>query len=368
VRVLRLAAVLVFILLPVATHATTSESISDRLRINGDLSDIAADEWVLDAGTSFPEDSDDSRWGSDRDLARVAVTWDHAFLYLAVDFRTRGESVMLLIESGPGGLRSLDGAGDFRRLLDVPGLSPTVLLLATPGSQPRVARVDAAHPFQLVDRATAPAVLNARVDGTAALEVAIPWSLLNLDEPSVRLVAVLTRETGTGAGDAAPDAQAPLPPDASRRALLDRVLAIRIDGDGDGVADAGVAPVARTEVRTAATVAAYPEGADLNASVTPGVIAPDRGDEARFRLSAGSALLTDTRGTCTIWSVDGRRVRELAVSVPGSVSEASVTWDGRDDAGNVVPGGVYVARIDVETTTAGGRRRERVNVGVAVAR
>jgi flagellar hook assembly protein FlgD len=42
-----------------------------------------------------------------------------------------------------------------------------------------------------------------------------------------------------------------------------------------------------------------------------------------------------------VYSVDGRRVREFAVSVGIS----SVMWDGKDASGKAVASGVYIARL-----------------------
>ena len=58
------------------------------------------------------------------------------------------------------------------------------------------------------------------------------------------------------------------------------------------------------------------------------------------------ALTRSGPAQLAVFSVDGRRVREL-VRGTQAAGEQFVTWDGRDDAGQVVPAGVYVARLKV---------------------
>ena len=254
--------------------------------IDGDVSEWAGDEWVLDASTSLPEISGDSRWGTGDDIVRVGVTWDARFLYVAVEFNASSSSLLVALGYGPGGLASLDGAGTFRRAIDLP-FAANVLVLADAHGAPELAHVDDRGVLVLFDRATAPAVVRASPDGSVVLEAAIPWSKLSLAKP-LELVAAITGNAGTGAGDAAPDPSVALPvgarPSSKVRATLDRWLSIPADGDDDGTADANVSP------RTAVTVrsnddATAPRAQHAQASVrtNPRVFAPDNGEETSFR-------------------------------------------------------------------------------------
>jgi hypothetical protein len=81
----------------------------------------------------------------------------------------------------------------------------------------------------------------------------------------------------------------------------------------------------------------------LSLSVGP---VPARGRATmRFELPAGASHLR-----VDVLDVNGRVVRALrdAAAVPGAIA---LEWDGRDDAGAMVPGGVYFARA----ATAAGR-------------
>lgn len=354
--------------------ATTAASLSDRIHIDGDVSEWAGDEWVLDASTSLPEISGDSRWGTGDDIVRVGVTWDARFLYVAVEFNASSSSLLVALGYGPGGLASLDGAGTFRRAIDLP-FAANVLVLADAHGAPELAHVDDRGVLVLFDRATAPAVVRASPDGSVVLEAAIPWSKLSLAKP-LELVAAITGNAGTGAGDAAPDPSVALPvgarPSSKVRATLDRWLSIPADGDADGTADANVSP------RTAVTVrsnddATAPRAQHAQASVrtNPRVFAPDNGEETAFDVAFDDTVDL-VYATARVYSVDGKLVRVLyedaARTVVGTTLAPSPEdrWDGRDDNGRVVAGGVYV--LSFEWGLARGEHAGRATAGVAVAR
>jgi flagellar hook assembly protein FlgD len=45
-------------------------------------------------------------------------------------------------------------------------------------------------------------------------------------------------------------------------------------------------------------------------------------------------------------------------------NEIDITWDGKDDQGNIVPYGIYVARVEVRFKVA--PNLERINIAVVV--
>ena len=367
-RLRRLAPGLVALtaLVPSAAAATTAATLSDRIFIDGHLGDYAADEWVLDASTAFPERAGDSRWGTDNDAARVAVSWDHARLYLAVDFTAAASGVLVMIANGPGGVASLDATGEFRRALDLP-FAANLLLLASPGSQPRVARADATHSFALVDRATIPAAIAATPGGAAGFEAWIPWTVLDPSRP-LRIVVVMTGDTGSGAGDVAPDTRTALTSDRYARAVVDRWFVFTADADADGVPDDGVAPRAVTVVEPDDAPAAAAGDADVDVSVEPAAFAPDRGESATFTIRTAAGELEDVSGRCIIFGMDGREVRTIAIAPLATASEIDIPWDGRDNAGRICDGGIYIGAFDVEFTSGGSRQRATRRAGVSVVR
>lgn len=364
--------------LPPPSRATTAASLSSRIAIDGDLSDWASDEWVLDGTSVLPEPDDDSRWGPGDELLRVGVTWDATYLYLAVEYRATVSSLFATLGTGPGGFPSLDGAGEFRRAIDLP-FEPNVLVLADPRALPRIARVDDATVLVLVDRATAPAVSLISVAGEATFEAALPWSMLSLAN-AVELVTALAGGEGTGAGDAAPDASVALAaspgPSSKTRVALDRWLAIPADADGDGVPDAGVAPVAAVTVRPNAAPTQPRAGAgtlDFTLGASPRVFAPDRGEASNLAVGVqSSGAVEQIYATARVYSVDGTLVRVLYENVARTIVGSTLAvdardrWDGLDANGRIVPGGVYV--VTFEWGLASGELVGRATAGVAVAR
>jgi hypothetical protein len=365
-------------ILPSPSRATTAASLSGRIAIDGDLSDWANDEWVLDGASVLPEPDDDSRWGPHDEMLRVGVTWDATYLYLAVEYRTTTSSLFATLRTGPGGFPSLDGAGEFRRAIDLP-FEPNVLVLADPRTEPRIARVDESTVLVLVDRATAPAVSLVSIAGDATFEAALPWSMLSLENP-LELATAATGGEGTGAGDAAPDASVALAvspgPSSKMRVSLDRWLSIPADADDDGVPDPGVAPAAAVTVRPNAAPTRPRAGTgtiDVTLAASPRVFAPDRGETSNLAVGVfSSSAVEQIYATARVYSVDGSLVRVLYENVARTIVGATLAtdardrWDGLDANGRVVPGGVYV--VSFEWGLASGERDGRATAGVAVAR
>ena len=54
-----------------------------------------------------------------------------------------------------------------------------------------------------------------------------------------------------------------------------------------------------------------------------------------------------------IYDLSGRRVRLLSEQRPTTTGAYGITWDGTDQSGNLVPPGLYAARIRVDTNTSG---------------
>jgi len=353
--------VIVVLLQPLAAHATTANSLSGRVVIDGVLNEYASDEWVLDTSTTLPETERDSAWGSDNDVTRVALTWDRTYLYVGVEGRAFDSFLSLFLFNRAGGLTTLDNAGEFRRAIDLP--SPVNLMaLAAPGALADVARADDSHPFALVDRGAILTAVTGVRTGKLGFEMAVPWSMLTLARP-VALVAAITGETGTGAGDAAPDASARSQSNRFVRTVLDRWFEIEADIDHDGLADIGIAPRSAGRVEPDTTPATVSGDAQLGLNVSARAIAPERGESTVIDIHA--APVAPVFVTLTVYSLEGRRVRALLTDerVEG---DTSATWDGRDDRGGLVRGGTYVVVADW-----GGNRGEhagRAKTAVVVAR
>jgi len=330
---------------PPTAHATTANSLSGRVVIDGVLDEYSPDEWVLDSATAFPEIAVDSRWGSDNDISRVALTWDREFLYIGVEARTFDSFLVLFISNRAGGLTTLENAGEFRRAIQLP-FPVNLIALAQPGRIPDVARADDSHPFGLVDRGAVRVAISGVRTGPVGLEMAVPWSMLSIAQP-VKLVAAITGEPGTGAGDAAPDASAAFDTDRFARVVLDRWFQFEADVDGDGLADIGIPP--RTSwslIRPANQPAASRSEVSARLSVSKRAFAPDRGEtpEVSFVVDEGHIYVN-----FFVYSLEGDRVKYLNATLPDlemNAGEVPVAWDGRDEHGEIVRGGTYVIVAD----------------------
>ncbi|HEX5132191.1 MAG TPA: hypothetical protein VFX92_06880 [Candidatus Krumholzibacteria bacterium] len=365
----RLACALVTLLvsLPLHAGATTAPSLSDRIVVDGLVGDYTTDEWILDATSSFPERGNDSRQGIDNDIARVAATWDGARLYIAVELAlTAPHTVLVAIGGLAGGIPSLDGAGEFRRAIDLP-FRPNLLALAEPGATPRVARADATHAFALVDRARVPAAIADNAPGKVGFEIAIPWDMLDAARP-LRLLVAVSGGPGTGAADAAPDARGALASDPDARAVLDRWIEFTADADGDGNLDYGVSPRSAAVVLPGTDAVAASGDPDLDIDIDRKAFAPDRGETVRFTLRSPGNMFDEIEGTCVVCALDGRRIRTLAVPRGNALADVIVEWDGRDDTGRVCDGAVYVAAFEVRFSVSGVRAHISRRVGAAVVR
>lgn len=358
--------VIVALLLPLPAHATTANSHSGRVVIDGALNDYTADEWVLDTGTNPRETSSDSRWGSDNDISRIALTWDRDFLYIGIEARTFDSFLELFISNRAGGLTTLEETGAFRRAIQLP-FAVNLIALAEPGRIPDVARADDSHPFALVDRGAVPVAMAGARTGSVGFEMAVPWSMLSLAQP-VKLTAAIAGEVGTGAGDAAPDASAALDPDRFARAVLDRWFQIDPDVDNDGLADIGISPhTAGSVLPDAAPTSDGKEASVHFEKVSKRAFAPDRGE------SAETAFVVDDGHVFVnffVYSLEGERVRFLNARVPdvelGSGSAVAVSWDGRDERGDIVRGGSYI--LVANWGYSRGEHAGRAKTAVVVAR
>lgn len=358
--------------------ATTAASLSGRISIDGDLSDWQGDEWVLsDTSNTHFEGDGDSRWGANEEIVRLAVTWDARYLYLAVEFRATEGALLAALGYAPGGLSTLDGAGNFRRAIDFP-FDINLMALATTRDVPLVARVDGAHVLSLLDRATAPAAVRAPLAENAGFEAAIPWESLSLVRPLALALALSGSEEGTGAGDVAPNPSVELPesagPLSKTRVRLDRWLSIPADGNDDGVPDFGVSPRAVVSVEADDDVTEpRSDRTDAKIAVSPRVFAPDRAEDASFSMRFdGWDDVDEVFLSARVHSVDGSLVRVLYEDVPRAVASSMLVaspsdrWDGRDANGRIVNGGIYV--LSVEWGLVRGERAGRTSAGVAVVR
>jgi hypothetical protein len=162
----------------------------------------------------------------------------------------------------------------------------------------------------------------------------------------VKLLSCITGGAGTGTGDAAPDPSRLLSSNQQAQAYLDNALTLTVDDNLDGEPDMGVMPRSETsfefEQRT-------PAGADRNIALQleTNSFAPDEGEVLRLHINVSDCFVPQLLYvSCDVYSVSGERVRVLfhdeARMLQTGAEPPWDVWDGRDDRGEIVRGGMYV--------------------------
>jgi hypothetical protein len=341
----------------------------------------------------------DSQWGYFNDINQIKVTWDAKNLYVAVDGITWGNNVMLFFDTtrhnrtdfGPG-LPDMVNVNSWRRNISFAnGFAPDFFLATWDGNQTPQA-------WTYLNRRTVTQVsasafkTAASFSGNAegrALEAAIPWRILlqrdstfvsaAYNDPvpvlpagvdTLRLAACITAGgDGTGSPDSAPDNFSGHQVDGNAPATVDNFIMLPLDlqdaaglPNPDGVPDmpgAGqvfiVDPFARHSFLARPPIKGIAFSlADIH--ITRGVVVPERGLPLEFAVTLDQTLGEDEAGrsvsvSAEVYDLHGVRRRTIYLQRRVAVLDlqASVdTWDGRDDGGRFVEGGIYVLRVVLE--------------------
>lgn len=363
----RIFFVLCILSYPIVCFSTTAPDLKNRIKIDGKTDEYTSDEWILTGETAFRERSDDSRWGGDNEISGIALTWDHDYLYVAVTCATYGSVLMVFVDHAAGGIQDLQGAATLRRDVVFTGLAPNLIINADRASpEAGVVVVSSTEPLRYLERDDYDSKFFQPSDGGGALEIALPWALVQTEGGNIKLLAIVTRGEGSGAGDAAPDPSSVL----EDRAYLDNAITIPVDGDLDGLVDMDVSPQG---VASFAFSGAEPgrEGQTFDVRLNAKLFVPDRSEVLTFRIEPGDLSgAIQLYMTCEIFSIDGKRVAVLFKDEPRTyqprVSSQLDQWNGRNTAGDVVPGGIYV--VNVSGGVARGARTHVSRKPVAVAR
>jgi len=367
------------LLAPLPVRATTDANLGSRIIIDGRLDDFQTDEWVLDASTPVAERSGDSRWGLDNDVRAIALTWDNYNLYIGVPATTVNSDLMLFIDTMCGGITDFASASLFPRNLSLGAMGANFVLQVTrERPEPRAAYVDCANPIRLIAPDALHSVYLQDGNTSGALEIAIPWEHLgsfagagggtSVPSPGtvLRVVAAITAGAGGGVGDAGPDPTVLLENDSTRVALVNNFVEVPLDGNGDGLLDLGIAPRA---VATYASAPASPvrQPLPLTLFVERKVFAPDRGEVVRFQLSLQpDDYAQPVYVTARVYSSSGRLLRRIFEDEARVLGGATAwdEWDGRDDAGVIVPGGIYVIAVAGAAAPRGPAKPVKASIAV----
>lgn len=375
---------------------------------------------------NLPEESDiDSRW-QDNDISQIKITWDADSLYIAGEGVINGNNMIVLVDVGnpnPGVLAesgvAFDGLSDMtqlnswrRNFVFQNGLRPDFFVATWDGNKtPRLLSARGAN--QVVDEVPASSTTGqtgqflsaATFQGTQAgrsMEFAAPWwrvlgytsadglerryvpalddtvTVLPAGVRYLRIVGVVTGGgDGTGGPDSAPDNLTGHEVDGGIQVTLDNYAILDIDkvdatgAEGpDGLPDFGVEPKTRTTFLVRPPVVAL-RFKIIDLKLDRPSFAPEKGQQTHWtfdltpKLPAGEAALRNFVVSSDVYDMRGNRVRRVYDSDrrPTDHTESAIdAWDGRDDNGDVVPGGVYLVRLVLEPD------QQRVVKPVAVVR
>jgi len=349
-RATRVVPALLIVFIPTICSGVTAPDLTSRIRIDGRVTEYTPDEWILDATTDFRESDHDSRWGAGNDVWRIATTWDETYLYIAIEGSFHDSALMVFLEHAGGGIPGLISAGTIRRNIEFSSILPNSVVQANRASpDATVAVVSILDPLRYLDPSVYNSMYFQPVHGPGALEIALPWSRVLPLTGYVKLLACVTGGSGTGTGDAAPDPTELLSANHQALAYLDNAITVPVDANLDGQPDMGIMPRSVVSYEFTQTAPVAGDG-EIGLRLETNSFAPDAGEVLRFKVEAATG---DDPATVyvsgEVYSVTGQRVRVL-FSDEARVFQAGVEpqwdqWDGRDDRGEIVRGGMFVILI-----------------------
>lgn len=388
--------------------AATATSLEERIVVDGSSEDFAPGESVFgatDAGV-LEEPTNDSQWGPFNDINQIKVTWDAQNLYVACDGFIWDNNMILLMDfvgsGGPDfvsdgeGLTAMTGLNSWRRNFTFSeDFSPDLFLATWDGnSAPQVWSFNPDQEDQVQQALTGSFLGVATFLQNApgrSMEAAIPWNLAfggrsqtTVDPVTevdtwvvppemrfLRIAAVITAgPDGTGGPDSAPDNLTGHQSDSSVLVSIDNFASIAIDDDEDGIADFGIEPRDRVDFKLRPPfVGIRFEVASI--SLDRKIVSPEEGRSLAFQPKITPELdPTDNVRTIVltarVYDSLGRLVRTLYTEsqrLAASPRDAELDqWDGRDERGRMVEGGVYL--LSVVSGESPGQSRSSVAFGV----
>lgn len=181
----------------------------------------------------------------------------------------------------------------------------------------------------------------------------------------LRIAGVVTAGgDGTGGPDSAPDNLQGHETDSGVQVTLDNFAIIDVDAVNNvsGASGSDGLPDFNVSVKSRTTFLVQPPVLSIRFSLNElefdrPAFAPDRGEQALWsfeispKLDPAQAALRFAAFSAAIYDMDGKRVRRIYQSdrrpTNAVVSELD-RWDGRDDDGNIVGGGIYLLRLILE--------------------
>jgi len=388
--------------------AATAPSLVDRIVVDGSSEDFAPGESLfgLSDGGALEEPTNDSQWGPFNDLNQIKVTWDAQNLYVACDGFIWDNNMILLMDlTGAGGpdfesdlegLTAMTGLNSWRRNFTFSeDFSPDLFLATWDGnSAPQIWSFDPGQEDQVQQALTGSFLGVATFLQNApgrSMEAAIPWNLvfggrseetvdpatqvdtwaIPPDMRYLRVAAVVTAgPDGTGGPDSAPDNLTGHQSDSAVLVTIDNFVVVAIDENEDGIADFGVEPRDRIDFKLRPPfVGIRFEVASID--LERKIVSPEEGRTLAFvpRVTPELDPTDNVRTivlTARVYDSVGRLVRTLYTEnqrlAANPVDPELDQWDGRDEGGRMVDGGVYL--LSVVSGESPGQSRSSVAFGV----
>ncbi len=350
------------------------------------------------------ERPDDSRWGFNNDINQIWISWDAENLYVAVDGIAWDNNIILLFDYRNGGLEKMTELNAWRRnFVFSNNFFPDFFMATWDGNTtPQTWRASGANTVTQIDNTLFETVATfAQGAQGRSMEARIPWTVFfpellvraydertgdstyvlpnGLDPAhTIRFAAVLTAGgDGTGGPDSAPDNFGGHTTEASDLVTVDNYAIVPLDityylsstGEqslfpdsstvdsvvADGLPDLdGVAVSRRVSFLAAPPLFGVRFTISEIVLIRP-VVSPEEDLPLEFTFLVDPPSGDEFRNvdlTAEVYDLQGQLIKTLYRNEQRSIVEYAVPeddqWDGRDERGEMVPGGIYVLRLVIE--------------------
>ncbi len=406
-----LASALLVALSAACAHAQSARDLSETIHIDGFATEFVSADALFGFNEILgaPEEpSDDSKWGVNEDINQIYLTWDAKYLYVAATGVIWNNNMIVLIDSTPGrGLGSMLSINSWRRYFTFDtlgsaagtGFAPDLFGATWDGNtSPRlIVQVDG---NTVVDQVVGPTFRASASFSQGnlgrAMEFAIPWQQVFLSAAGLgtkdtvytvdgvtdsvhffprgaklKIAGVVTAGgDDTGGPDVAPDNLGGVTDNASAVVYVDNWAIVSLDelddtgagaGGPDGIADWGVSSRGRTTFRVRPPFLAKQFSASDIRFDQP-AFRPDLSERIHWSFALDQPVNPDDPAdsrrvfgvVAKIFDIRGRVVRTITDNSRSALQPTNPAldqWDGRDESGQVVPGGIYVLRLTVTGST-----------------
>ncbi|NNE10200.1 MAG: hypothetical protein HKN20_16695, partial [Gemmatimonadetes bacterium] len=350
------------------------------------------------------ERPDDSRWGFNNDINQIWMSWDAENLYVAIDGIAWDNNIILLFDYRSGGLEKMTELNAWRRnFVFSNDFFPDFFLATWDGNTtPQTWRSSGANTVTQIDNTLFETVATfAQGAQGRSMEARIPWTVFFPEElvraydertgdstyvlpngldpaHTIRFAAVLTAGgDGTGGPDSAPDNFGGHTTESSDLVTIDNYAIVPLDityfltntGEqvyvydetvvdtvlADDLPDLdGVAVSRRISFLAPPPLFGVRFTISEIALIRP-VVSPEEDLPLEFTFLVEPPSDEEFRNvdlTAEVYDLQGKRIKTLYRNEQRSIVEYAVPeedrWDGRDESGDMVPGGIYILRLVIE--------------------